>query len=420
MEGIGEVGSTFKFILKVILCTILMVLSHLSATKGLCRGTIECIEISVFLLKLLHCIIDELNDILSRLLSLRSLQILTTSKEDSKLIQGRDSKRCCHILGKLTYLIFRIKEAFIETSLTECHRIRASLSMLNHIIATLKEFSNLFKVHHKLFPEVTLRCLKDQREVERHSTNVASPNRHILVSLRIFPRSEVRPASHRMNHTLLIRRSVSFRHSAMRSINSQKIRVHALAGTFNSLLEHISVLITAMLFPIIEIHELREHNLFTPMSLHAGIKDSLTNHLKKRLVIITEIVAPLTKGKCSERKVASRTRNSIELQFKRLEALPKLTLEILYSHCTCFIELHIALVKVFLKRMVIRFLSIREERLVNLRDSESTELLCSSYKGDVTDHLKGTKDTRRLRIGNIGHTKATLKNSSHVKETTVD
>ena len=70
--------------------------------------------------------------------------------------------------------------------------------------------------------------------------------------------------------------------------------------------------------------------------------------------------------------------------------------------------------------MLIRFLSIRKERLVNLRDSEPTELLCSSYKGDVTDHLKGTKDTRRLRIGNIGHTKVTLKNSSHVKETTVD
>ena len=220
MEGIGEVGSTFKFILKVILCTILMVLSHLSATKGLCRGTIECIEISVFLLKLLHCIIDELNDILSRLLSLRSLKILTASKENSKLIQGRDSKRCCHILGKLTYLIFRLKEALIETSLTECHRIRTGLSMLNHIIATLKESSNLFKVHHKLFPEVTLRCLKDQREVEGHRTNVASPNRHILVSLRILPRSEVRPAAHRMDNTLLIRRSVGFRHSAIRSVNS--------------------------------------------------------------------------------------------------------------------------------------------------------------------------------------------------------
>nr|DAR03967.1 MAG TPA: hypothetical protein [Caudoviricetes sp.] len=67
--------------------------------------------------------------------------------------------------------------------------------MLDHIISTLKESSNLFEVNHKFIPEVTLRGLKDQRKVERHGTNVASTNRHVLVSLRVLPRSEVRPAS---------------------------------------------------------------------------------------------------------------------------------------------------------------------------------------------------------------------------------
>ena len=180
------------------------------------------------------------------------------------------------------------------------------------------------------------------------------------------------------------------------------------------------ILISLDLTFIIEEDELREHHLFTSMSLHASLKDSLPNHTHDVSVEIIHHDIPRTKGKCSESEVPSRTRNSIELQFKRLKSLFKFTLEIPHSHCTGFIILHVALFGILLKGVIVGLLSIRQENLINLCKCEPTELLSSSHKGDVTDNLKGTKDTRRFSVLHVGHLKATLKDITDVKETTVE
>ena len=307
----------------------------------------------------------------------------------------------------------------MKTSLSEAHRIRTRLSMTNHVIAFLKELTDYLKSILKDNKEVftfILSNLPNQRKIKRNSTNVATANSNGFVCLRVVPLSEICTATHRTRDSTSA--LIDFAYLTM--VQTKVVRVHTLTRTFHSLMEKFLMIpISFNLILIIEEDELREDNLLTPMPLHTGIKDNFTDQLHDVSVEIIHHDIPRTKGKCSESEVTARTRNSVELQFKRLKSLFKFTLEIPHSHCTGFIILHVALFGILLKSVIVGLLSVRKENLINLCKCEPTELLSSSHKGDVTDNLKGTKDTRRFSVLHVGHLKATLKDITDVKETTI-
>ena len=82
--------------------------------------------------------------------------------------------------------------------------------------------------------------------------------------------------------------------------------------------------------------------------------------------------------------------------------------------------LQITSIEVFLECVIVSLSGIREKRLINTRNGESTELLCSSNERDVTDNLKRAEHTGRFRVVHIGHTESTLEDITHVEQTAID
>ncbi len=108
-------------------------LLYLQTTKTLCRCSVDCIQITIFLLKLIYFIIDIFQNFQGKLPVSRQL---TCHYKAPAAHSSCNTERSCHRLQDLADLFVRFQMSAIETALTVCQRVRGCTHLSQIFIST--------------------------------------------------------------------------------------------------------------------------------------------------------------------------------------------------------------------------------------------------------------------------------------------
>ena len=160
--------------------------------------------------------------------------------------------------------------------------------------------------------------------------------------------------------------------------------------------------------------------MFSPMPLHSGVQHDGINETKDITIFSTQLFPiELPKSNRSESKVTTRARNGIYLKFHTLKPLSEFSSKS-FPHKVLTLSVIQGVLLIEFSSSFHSLLAVGQKNLIEFCKGEPTELLSRSDKSNITDNLKGTKDTIGFCIGRIRHLKATLQYSTNIKETTVD
>ena len=269
--------------------------------------------------------------------------------------------------------------------------------------------------------KVSLTDCHNDRKVKRNCPNIASTNSDILACIRISPRSEICSTAHRTRNSPVVNKGVCYHIMLRITPQREPIGIHTLRGTFDSLSVNLfGIQIVINLFFIKQVDQLRKHDLFSPMPLHSSVQHDGINKTKDITIFSTQVFPiELPKSNRSESKVTTRARNGIYLKFHTLKPLSEFSSKS-FPHKVLTLSVIQGVLLIEFSSSFHSLLAVRQKNLIEFCKGEPTELLSRSNKSNITDNLKGTKDTIGFCIGRIGHLKATLQDSPNIKETTVD
>ena len=162
-------------------------LLNLQTTQTLCRCSINCIKITIFLFKLIYLLIDIFQNIQCKL---SVLSDRFTIIKLLKLIQRCDAKGSCHRLQNLSNLLIRFQMSAIKTTLAICQWVGRSSHLSKIIIRTDMKITDHLKIEIQYLIEISALCSrfrKNHRKMKTYRTNVKSAYkyRHILVICRV-------------------------------------------------------------------------------------------------------------------------------------------------------------------------------------------------------------------------------------------
>jgi len=161
-------------------------LFYLKAAETLCRCSVDCVKIAIFLLVLIYLVIDIFQDFQSK------GTILCNGFAIVKLLQlveCCDTKRSRHRFQDLADFFIRFQMSAVETTLTVRKRIGRRTHLSQILIRTDMQITDHFQIEIQNFIEISaLRpgLGKDHRKMKTYRTNVktAHKNRRIILICR--------------------------------------------------------------------------------------------------------------------------------------------------------------------------------------------------------------------------------------------